>query len=259
MVYQGSKGQIKDWLVPKLQKIIDVEGITQYWEPFVGGANVITDVKCLHRLGTDKNRYLIALLEKARDDFDAIPTSIDFEIYDRARALYKAGLFDNDMPDWLIGAIGFLGSFNGRGFAGGYAKPSPSKNYYTSTRNSLARQAPALQGIQFHALEYYQHTPLPGTLIYCDPPYANTKPYGYASERFTNYEAYWNWVRKMSETCYVICSEEEFPDDFIVIATIDKRRTIDAKNKIVKQEKLGVWKDGLLGQLAQEVDFFRKM
>lgn len=88
MVYQGSKGQIKDWLVPKLQKIIDTFELTQYWEPFVGGANVITDVKCLHRLGTDKNRYLIALLEKARDDFDAIPTSIDFEIYDRARAPY---------------------------------------------------------------------------------------------------------------------------------------------------------------------------
>ena len=44
-----------------------------YWEPFVGGANVIDKIKCEKRVGSDKSITLIELLLKAQKDFDSLP------------------------------------------------------------------------------------------------------------------------------------------------------------------------------------------
>lgn len=76
MVYMGSKMGISDKLIPFLQKIIDENEIVEYWEPFVGGANVIDKIRCGRRVGVDKMYHLIALLEKARDDIKDIPKKL---------------------------------------------------------------------------------------------------------------------------------------------------------------------------------------
>ena len=52
--------------MPIIQKYIDENNIITYVEPFVGGANVIDKVKCHERFGFDKNKYLIALLERVK-------------------------------------------------------------------------------------------------------------------------------------------------------------------------------------------------
>lgn len=46
MVYLGSKAKIANWLIPILNQIILDYNITEYYEPFVGGANVIDKIKC---------------------------------------------------------------------------------------------------------------------------------------------------------------------------------------------------------------------
>lgn len=41
MVYQGSKDRIAKFIVPIIQNYINAYHIKNYYEPFVGGANVI--------------------------------------------------------------------------------------------------------------------------------------------------------------------------------------------------------------------------
>jgi site-specific DNA-adenine methylase len=52
------------------------------------GANVIDKIICETRIGSDKNSILIALLKKARDNFDEIPKTMTKEEFCHARDIY---------------------------------------------------------------------------------------------------------------------------------------------------------------------------
>lgn len=248
MVYLGSKAKIANWLIPILNQIILDYNITEYYEPFVGGANVIDKIKCEHRVGNDKNKPLIALLEVARDNFDMIPKNGNKEWFDRARAIYT-GKSDEKMEDYLIGAIGWLGGYSGKGLSGSYNGDSGNRHFYIERYNNLKAQVPNIQDVEF-LCDDYQKLEIPnGSLVYCDPPYQGTTGYGYAWERAFDYDIYWNWVREKSKTCYVICSEEVFPNDFTIVAKQDKKRTVALTKKQDKIEKLGVYNEGLLKNL----------
>lgn len=245
MVYQGSKTQIAQWLVPVLQSIIDENNITFYWEPFVGGANVIDKIKCENRLGSDKSLSLIALLEKARDNIEELPKDCSREDFAEARDIYR-GKSQEQMELWKIGAYQYLASFGARGFAGGYAPDKNGRHYYTERLNNLKEQAPFLKDINFKACDYKDFVPPLKSLIYCDIPYFGTKEYGYADESKFDYNLYWDWVREQSKNNYVVCSEENFPDDFIILKATSKTRTLKTNNDKIGKEKLGVWENGLI-------------
>ena len=245
MVYQGSKAQIAQWLVPILQSIIDENNITFYWEPFVGGANVIDKIRCENRLGSDKSASLIALLEKARDNIEELPEDCSREDFAKARNIYREKNQER-MELWKIGAYQYLASFGARGFAGGYAPDKNGRHYYTERLNNLKEQAPFLSGINFKTCDYKDFCPPLKSLIYCDIPYFGTKEYGYADEAKFDYNTYWNWVREQSKNNYVICSEENFPDDFIILKATSKTRTLKTNNDKIGKEKLGIWKNGLI-------------
>jgi len=51
MKYQGSKSRIAKYIVPIIQDYIDRLDRPIYFEPFVGGANVIDKVDCAVRVG----------------------------------------------------------------------------------------------------------------------------------------------------------------------------------------------------------------
>lgn len=53
MKYVGSKNRISKEIAPILQKCIDENDIKIYFEPFVGGANMIDKIKCETRIGND--------------------------------------------------------------------------------------------------------------------------------------------------------------------------------------------------------------
>ena len=63
MKYVGSKARLSKQLAPIIQSYIDGMGdkCNGYWEPFVGGANMIDKIKCKDKYGTDIHKYLIAL------------------------------------------------------------------------------------------------------------------------------------------------------------------------------------------------------
>ena len=232
----GSKSKIKKDILPILQKIIDDNNISTYIEPFVGGANIIDSIKCQNKIGGDKSETLIELLKYVRDGGE-LPSEVSKELYDEVRRNKNNDKYDK----WFIGAIGYLASYNGRYFDGGYAKTIITKtgairNYYDEAKRNLENQSKYLQGIDFIYGEYTQFSNISNSLIYCDPPYKDTKQYN-TSKNF-NHDMFWEWCRTMSENNIVIISEEKAPKDFICIWEQNVKRTIDNNKRINKTERM---------------------
>ena len=59
--YVGSKNRISKYIVPIIQKCIDENNVKTYYEPFVGGANMIDKIKCENRIGNDIHKELISM------------------------------------------------------------------------------------------------------------------------------------------------------------------------------------------------------
>lgn len=252
----GSKARIAKHIVPILQDCIDRNNITTYIEPFVGRANVIDKIKCKWRMGNDINRYLIALLRRARNQAPLLE-SVTREEYNKARLAYKSGdIFMYD--DWEIGNIGFLASYNGKWFDGGFAQAGYEKtkngsryrDYYREAKNNLEKQRKNLQGIHFTCKDY-SRIDSDSAVIYCDPPYANTTQF--ANSKSFDYEQFWDWVRERSKNNYVFVSELNAPPDFISIWEQSVSRSIKATDKSRATEKLFVYKYGLLGEKYETI------
>lgn len=245
MVYMGSKSKYAQYIAPILQKIINDRGVSLYIEPFVGGANMIDKIKCERRIGYDRSDTLIALLIQARDDFSEVLADGSRELWDKGKGYVKDGVMPDDMTLAEIGAMEFFASFSSRGFPGGYANNMAGHDYFHERRKNLEKQAPGLKGIEFYQGNYYDLEFPKGAVIYCDPPYAGTKHYGYAKQEKMDYERFWNWVRELSKDNYVFVSEQSAPEDFDVIWEMEARRTNGADNNYKATEKLFRYKDGL--------------
>ena len=90
------------------------------------------------------------------------------------------------------------------------------RNHAAQAKRGIARKVAHLRGkdIQWVACSYETHTPR-NTLVYCDPPYAQTKCH-YQRSGFST-EAFWETVRKWSDPSLgnvVVVSELSAPDDF---------------------------------------------
>lgn len=237
MKFMGSKSRVADKIVPLIQERIG--RATTYWEPFCGGCNVIDRVSARRRIASDINGYLIAMLQRP-DKLKDLPASISKEVYDRCRTVYR--LKSNDLPDWYVGAIGFLASYNGRFYDGGYAGVRHTKggvrDYYAEARRNLLEQLPRLKGVEFVCCDYRSVQPDGGWVIYCDPPYEGVKRY--ADCEF-NHNDFWEWVRKMSVENDVLVSEKSAPPDFKSVWSSHVVRTIDHSKRVKSPEQLFVW------------------
>lgn len=241
MKYMGSKSRIKKHLIPILQGLIEDYQITTYIEPFVGGANLIDGIQCETKIGIDLHDKLIALLNHVQQGGE-LPTEVSKTLYDEIRLNQHTGKYE----DWYVGAIGFLASYNGRYFDGGYAKTVTTKtgtvrNYYDESKRNLEKQAPLLKGIQFKTGDYTLISNVKGTLIYCDPPYQGTKQFS-VSKAF-DYDRFWQWVREMSEHNIVLVSEHQAPEDFECLWEFPVTRTQDNRKREVATERLFRYKN----------------
>ena len=247
MKYMGSKSRIAKDIVPIIQKCIDDNNIETYVEPFVGGANVIDKINCKNKIGNDLNKYLIGLLNYVSNDGELLQ-EVSRELYSEVRSNYLKE--NNNYEDWYVGNIGFLASYNGRWFDGGYAKPGYEKtktgtryrDYYKEGLDNLLKQKEKLKDIKFSAVDYKDIIIPNNSVIYCDPPYEGAKFYS-NSIKF-NYEEFWKYMRKISQDNYVFISEENAPDDFVCIWNKEVSRSIKATDKSKSSEKLFVYKEG---------------
>ena len=248
MKYMGSKSRIARYIVPIIQKYIEDTNCKYYLEPFVGGANVIDKIKCATKIGSDKNKYLIALLQRAQSGeplYDTVPR----ELYAKARTAFNNN-DDTKFVDWEMGNIGFLASYNGRWFDGGYAKSGYEKtkngerfrDYYREAKDNLLEQAPNLKGVKFSCKDYryYNEVNLKSFVIYVDPPYQNTKQYANATK--FDYNEFWQIMRNWSENNIVLISEQNAPEDFECVWEQEVSRSIKANDKSKSTEKLFIYK-----------------
>jgi DNA adenine methylase len=194
MVYMGSKAKITDYIVPVIQSHIAVSGSRTYIEPFCGGCNVIDKIKANNRIAADKNEYLIALFKYLQSG-GKLPDAVPKEEYDRVRADKES------FPAWYVGAVGFLASFNGRFFDGGYAgigyDRGRKRDYFRENSSNILKQMQrgGIAGIDFMVKDYREFSPK-GCVVYCDPPYDETKEYGIA-KAFDRLE-FWQIMRDWS-------------------------------------------------------------
>lgn len=239
MVYQGSKNRIAKFLVPIIQKYIDANNIKTYVEPMVGGANVIDKIKCERKIGADKQEYLIALYQNLHR-LNELPDFVTKEHYSEVRDCFKNQT--ETFEKWYIGAIGFLASYNGRFFDGGYSgvvttKSGVTRNYYDEAKRNLETQLKNLKNIEWESGDYKDTcSKFENCLIYCDPPYKGTKQYN-SSKNF-DYDEFWDWCYEMSKNNIVLVSEYNSVKDFECIWEQEVKRTINNNHHIKSIERL---------------------
>ena len=211
MKYMGSKNRIANEILPIILK--DRKENQYYIEPFCGGLGTFDKVTG-NRIGNDKNKYLIAMWKGLQENREK-PMEISKELYSKARTEYNNGT-NNEFDDFLIGWIGWMGSFNGRFFDGGYSGKTATRDYVDEQIRNTLKQVELLKGAIFVSGDYSDLEIFENSIIYCDIPYKNTKQYS-TSKNF-DYNKFWQWCRNMTlQGHQVFISEYQAPDDFICV------------------------------------------
>ncbi len=207
MRYVGGKSRI----AKKIREHLVSHGATRYVEPFVGGGAVLTVVARDFQtiVAADAHTDLIDMYRAIQDGWTP-PDVVTEEDYQRLKG---------EDPSPLRTFAAFGASFGGKEW-GGYARDGRGDNYARQTGNSLARSAKAGMfdpHVTFWAGSVFD-LPMPedlsDTVIYCDPPYGNTK--GYKTGRFDTTKA-WELFRSWSARgAHVYVSEYDGPGDLVV-------------------------------------------
>lgn len=246
MKYMGSKSKIAKYIVPIIEEYISKFNICTYVEPFVGGANIIDKIHCEKRIGADINEYLIALYQN-KEKVCYLPY-VDKKLYSEVRNAYNKKDY-SVYEKWYIGAVGFLASYNGRFFDGGYSglrtiANGTTRDYYNEARKNFLEQIDLLKGVNFISGSYNMSCgQFNNALIYCDPPYRNTKQYGVS--KYFDSESFWTWCRGMAKNNIVLVSEQTAPSDIKCIWEQEVSRTIKFDSSKNVTEKLFLVNDDL--------------
>lgn len=236
MNYMGSKNKIVSGFLPILQQAVDSCQTKAYFEPFLGGANVIDKITASVRVGADSNHYLIQLMRNL-DKLEQLPDMLMREEYDRVRLAYKNST--DEFPDWYTAMVGFFASYNGRFFTGGFGAFSHTKegirNYFLERKKNMIQQREFLKDVIFLQCDYHE-LPIPrGCVVYCDPPYQDTKQY---QEEFDSSE-FWKWAETLSKNgADVYVSEESAPSNWKRVWSKDVTRTLDNRKREIHTECL---------------------
>ena len=203
MNYMGSKRRIAKHILPI---ILSNRKPGQTWvEPFVGGGNMIDKVDG-PRIGADANKCTIQALMSIRDHLDELPrnnTEFTEEDYNKLKTSddYKHK-----------GYAGFAFSFGAKWMGGLRRDTVKKRDYVSEAYDNSKEQSPKLQCVNLICSPYDKLDIPPNSLIYCDPPYADTTTY--KTGQF-DHEAFWQWCRdKTNEGHTVFISEYQAPSDF---------------------------------------------
>jgi DNA adenine methylase len=203
MKYMGSKSRLVKDIVPLMLAYRQPDDV--WVEPFVGGANVFSQV-ANPRLGSDANPYTIQALISIRDYVNELPkNNLEFTEEDY-RKLRHSDAYPHK------GFASFTYSYGAK-FLGGWARNKSNRDYVTEAYNSAVKQSPLLQGSDLICCDYKDLVIPSNAIVYCDPPYKNTTQYSKIAK--FNHDEFWDWCRNLP--CKVFVSEYEAPDDFTCI------------------------------------------
>ena len=232
MIYMGSKNRVAKEILPIILK--NRKENQWYVEPFAGGCNVIDKVTG-NRLASDKSEYLMEMWCDLTEEYMFIE-KIDKDMYDRARNEFNNGV-NEEFTISEIGWIGFMASYNGRFFDGGYNGNYKKRDYTKESIDNIYKQIESMKGVKFDFGNYNEINIPNNSIIYCDIPYKETKQYS-TSKNFSHLE-FWQWCRDMSKKGHrVFISEYNAPSDFRCVWEKKVNTTINHKKTKKATEKL---------------------
>ena len=189
MRYMGSKARHAKHIVPIL-----MDGHDQakpYFEPFLGGGNLFSEVPAQIKVGSDTASYAVALLSALSVGWQP-PEALSEEDYKSIKSTPEK------YDPALVGFAAYSCSYAGK-FWGGYARGNSSKgvprNFAAEQRRGLLAQAKGLTGSKILMSSYLDLDIPTGSTVYCDPPYANTTGY----QGSFAHEVFWGWLWCMRE------------------------------------------------------------
>jgi DNA adenine methylase len=226
MRYFGGKSRIAKQIAGFINK--ELKAGQPYVEPFCGACWVVSNIATDRiRIANDYHKDLILMWQELQNGW-VPPNEVSEELYSASK---KAE------PSALRGIIGFGCSNSGKWF-GGYARDKTNRNYAQNAKNSVIKKIGKMGDVVFHNSSYEDLNYPPNSLIYCDPPYANTT--GYSTGAF-DHIAFWEWVRQMTNVGHnVLVSEYTAPEDFDAVLTINVKTDMKAadQSKIDRVERL---------------------
>ena len=214
MMYQGSKSRLAKYIVPIINSYTENK---VFVDACCGGCNIIANPKykitAEKKIAYDNNKYLIALLNKFKNDK---PEFIDISEEEYKRVKENKDSYD----DWYVGYVGFLSSF-GAGFFNGYARDN------TRNRTLGAYKGICKQNFTDITIKQQDLFDLSATnaVIYIDPPYKNTKKYKVEFD----YQRFLDKAKELSRNNIVLVSEQTIPDNVEVLSTKEIKMTMNAK------------------------------
>lgn len=222
MKYLGSKNRLAKQLLSVIPR-----DENQIWvEPFCGGCGMMRNVTG-PRVGADNNKYIIALLKAIQQGWTA-PESLTKEEYNHIR-------YNNDEYDPALVAFAAVGCSFGGAWFNGYANSVNGRNYIDESRRAVLKLAPKIQDVKFIHCDYKDLELPENSIIYCDPPYKDTK--GYKDE--FNHGEFYEWCRqKFRQGHQIYISEFSAPEDFKCILEIEKTNSFDSFKSKKQTEKL---------------------
>lgn len=105
----------------------------------------------------------------------------------------------------MIGFVANACSFGGKWWGGYSRNKERTRNYCSEARNTLLKQKPLLENVNFYSLDYQDVVIPKGAVVYCDIPYKNTTN-GYYSKGF-DHERFYSWVEKYKKDYDIYISE----------------------------------------------------
>lgn len=212
MRYLGGKTRLAK---PIVNAILADTDIRENWiEPFVGGGSVLEQAvkKFQNCTAGDASEDLILCWSSLSNGWKP-PRSISEETYEYLK---------HDEPSALRGYVGYACSFGGKWF-GGYPRDRTGKrDMIDEAYRATMRKASAFVDVEWHSGDY-ESIRIPGkSVVYCDPPYANTT--GYSSVGEFDHKRFWSVMDKwvdLGHTVYV--SELDAPDHWYPILEVKRK------------------------------------
>ncbi len=201
-----------------------------YWEPFVGGAWVTTQITEGNIFCSDINTYLIKMWSALLGGWMP-PDSVSEDEYKYTRK-------HKDENPALTSFVGFGCSWGGKWF-GGYAR-GEGRNWAREARDSLLRKAEKfVLPIKFFPFDFLLGIPPDNQyLIYCDPPYKGTT--GYDAVKNWSSALFWEKARELDSKGHtLVISEYKAPEDFRCVKSFETKTDLNTKNgKDIRIERL---------------------